>query len=201
MPDDSLKDEDGIVLIIRILQRIMKRVKFLFLFNGVPRYNFWSEEDGSLYVISKKISWIAMKSGEDCFYRREQISVKALPIGGADVIGVLCCLTDDGTVLTDEEVEIVSLFRKVISEELIQAKTSSHFHEEMNHYLRLIDSLDQVIFEADLEGRLIFLNESGVKKFGYTKESLIGKVITDFVHPKHHERVKEALADIFLEEY
>ncbi|OQB09866.1 MAG: Sporulation kinase A [Parcubacteria group bacterium ADurb.Bin216] len=71
----------------------------------------------------------------------------------------------------------------------------------MNHYLRLIDSLDQVIFEADLEGRLIFLNESGVKKFGYTKESLIGKVITDFVHPKHHERVKEALADIFLEEY
>ncbi len=196
MPDDSLKDEDGIVLIIRILQRIMKRVKFSFLFNGVPGYNFWSEEDSSLYVISKKISLVAMKLGEDCFYWREQVSVTALPIGGADAIGVLCCLTDDGTVLTDEEIETVSLFGKVISEELIQAKISSHFHEEMNHYLRLIDSLDQVIFEADLEGRLIFLNESGVKKFGYTKETLIGKSVIDFIHPKHHERVKETLANL-----
>jgi len=55
--------------------------------------------------------------------------------------------------------------------------------KERNRYEELIDSVNDIIFQADNSGNWTFLNKSWERKMGYQLQDSIGKPFFSFVHP------------------
>lgn len=63
-------------------------------------------------------------------------------------------------------------------------------------YLDVVDSVHQVIFRTDAEGRLILLNEYWNALSGYTVEQSRLHPLCDFLHPDDRGRARDALRDL-----
>lgn len=66
-----------------------------------------------------------------------------------------------------------------------------------NNYESLVENAQDMIFNTDIEGNFLFLNERCLQMFGYRNESLIGKNSLTLVAPEHRERVHQFYADQF----
>lgn len=64
----------------------------------------------------------------------------------------------------------------------------------VNRYVEMIQSLPQVVFEIDMEGRWYFLNNSWTLLSGFDVEECIGTMYVDYVHPQDRPRCKEVFA-------
>ena len=61
----------------------------------------------------------------------------------------------------------------------------------------LAELLPQIIFEIDLDGRLLYVNRAGADIFGVTDEKIrAGSSVRDYVIPEDHERMQQGLAAI-----
>ena len=68
-------------------------------------------------------------------------------------------------------------------------KWEEDLRESQRRYKELTDLLPQTIFEIDTEGRVIFVNQSGLKSFNYNADTLNMKpLIYDFLVPKDRGR-------------
>jgi PAS domain S-box-containing protein len=56
-------------------------------------------------------------------------------------------------------------------------------------YNRLINSLDDLLWESDTEERIVFISSNCKKILGYPPDEIIGKKINDFMHPEEIRRV------------
>jgi PAS domain S-box-containing protein len=66
-------------------------------------------------------------------------------------------------------------------------------------YQRIVESAVDILFRADNDGLLTYVNPIGIEKFEYTMEEIIGIPFTKFVHPKCQQEViefyRQVLAD------
>ena len=60
-------------------------------------------------------------------------------------------------------------------------------------YLEVVDSVSQVLFRTDEEGRLVFLNDYWCELSGFTVEQSRLHPLCDFLHPDDCERARNAL--------
>ncbi len=60
-----------------------------------------------------------------------------------------------------------------------------------DRYASLIQNLPQVIFEIDLKGNWVFLNQNWSQLSGFSVDECIGERYIDFVHPQDRLRCKE----------
>ncbi len=68
-------------------------------------------------------------------------------------------------------------------------KWEDDLQESQKRYKELTDLLPQTIFEIDTEGRIIFVNQSGLKAFNYGEDILnVKPLIYDFLIPKDRGR-------------
>ncbi len=63
-------------------------------------------------------------------------------------------------------------------------------------YLEVVDSVSQVLFRTDEEGRLVFLNDYWSELSGFTVEQSRLHPLCDFLHPDDCERARAALRDL-----
>lgn len=99
-----------------------------------------------------------------------------LTISGGFRIGTLCIIDSKPRRLTrDEKVELKG-FAELVQDHFSKNDLYFHAHDLLDH---AIDG----IFEIDLDGNLTFVNLSGARILGYTKEELMGQRI-DFILPK-----------------
>ncbi len=62
---------------------------------------------------------------------------------------------------------------------------------ELDRFRSLIEFLPQSVFEADLEGRLLYLNQYGHEVSGYTPEDLAqGRTMFDVITPEQHDMLR-----------
>ncbi len=81
-----------------------------------------------------------------------------------------------------------------ISRELAERKRAEEARRESERrYRDLFDSVSDLIYTQDLEGRFITLNKAAAATFGYPREYFIGKTPEEFMKPEHRE--------LFLIEY
>lgn len=59
--------------------------------------------------------------------------------------------------------------------------------ESERRYRTVVDSICEVIFQVDLDGRWTFLNKAWTKITGYSHEETLGHYFLDFVHPEDHK--------------
>lgn len=59
--------------------------------------------------------------------------------------------------------------------------------ESEQRYRTVVDSICEVIFQVDLDGKWTFLNQAWTRITGYSHEETLGKYFLDFVHPEDHK--------------
>ncbi len=67
-------------------------------------------------------------------------------------------------------------------------------------YLEVVDSVNQVLFRIDGEGRLVFLNDYWTALSGFTIEQSRLHTLCDFLHPDDRARARDALRDLLRTE-
>ena len=55
-------------------------------------------------------------------------------------------------------------------------------------YQDLFNSITDIIFTHDMEGRLLTINQAGIDTLGYPRDHLVGKPIKTFILPSYHEK-------------
>jgi PAS domain S-box-containing protein len=85
-----------------------------------------------------------------------------------------------------------------ITDITLPKKTQDALNESEERFKQLADTLPEIIFETDLEGRLTFANQIAFSMTGYTQEEFDkGLYAFDLVHPDDRERARKNLKAIF----
>ncbi len=69
-------------------------------------------------------------------------------------------------------------------------------NESRQRYLEMLESLNEVIFRTDSQGRLTFLNGVWRKLTGHKIDLSLGKPLLDFLHPDDRERARTTIEDL-----
>jgi len=82
---------------------------------------------------------------------------------------------------------------KALDEPGYLKKASPHSDD---NYRRLVQNLPQVVFEIDLDGNWLYLNQSWAQFSGFNTSDCIGSSYTNYIHPQDKIRCKEAFAKL-----
>ncbi|MBN1548704.1 MAG: PAS domain S-box protein, partial [Syntrophaceae bacterium] len=64
-------------------------------------------------------------------------------------------------------------------------------------YNKLLATIPDPVFRADVQGRIMFVNDVALRISGYAKEELIGKNLLSFLVPEDRPRVEADLRLMF----
>jgi len=91
---------------------------------------------------------------------------------------------------------IVGVFRDVT--EQVEARTELEASEA--RYRSVVESIKEVIFEADTDGRWTYVNPAWQSLAGYTSDETVGRPFLDFVHPEDRAGCADRFEKILSEE-
>ncbi len=93
--------------------------------------------------------------------------------------------------------ENAMLFEEINHEIIDRRRAEKALRRSEERFRELADLLPQIIFEADTEGRLTFINHHGFSSLGYTREMFEeGITARDLVVPEEHAKLRSNLKDI-----
>lgn len=75
-------------------------------------------------------------------------------------------------------------------------QTEEALQHSEQRYRDLFDNAPDIYIILDPKGRIIDFNQRGLKKLGYTRKQIIGKMSLEIVHPDDHEKAKEMIKEI-----
>ena len=71
-------------------------------------------------------------------------------------------------------------------------------HESRTRYREVVESVNEVIFQADMSGRFQFLNPSWTRVSGHDIDESLGQQMADFLHPDDRAGAREAIERLLL---
>ncbi len=80
-----------------------------------------------------------------------------------------------------------------VTERIVTARA---LQESQQRYSEVVESVNEVIFRTDPDGRLTFLNRFWQTISGYRVEQSLGKPLVDFLHPDDREEAQTKLAKV-----
>ncbi len=75
--------------------------------------------------------------------------------------------------------------------DLRRRAAESALRQSEQRYRTVVEEINEVVFQADAEGRWTFLNPVWEKLTGYSVEESIGRHFYDYIHPDDHQRIRE----------
>lgn len=69
-------------------------------------------------------------------------------------------------------------------------------HESRTRYREVVESVNEVIFQADMSGRFLFLNPSWTRVSGHDVNESVGQHMADFLHPDDRADAREAIKQL-----
>ena len=80
----------------------------------------------------------------------------------------------------------------------LRKQTERALHESEKRFRELVDLLPQSIYEFDLDGRILFANQSALRTFGYHQEDIDkGLNIRNLLAEEDHQRVRADIAQAY----
>ncbi|MEW6209968.1 MAG: PAS domain S-box protein [Acidobacteriota bacterium] len=82
---------------------------------------------------------------------------------------------------------------------IIEALRNDHRRQEVEaalsrseqRYRTVVEEINEVVFQANAEGRWIFLNPAWKSLTGYSVEESVGRNLYDFIHPEDRQSIRE----------
>ncbi|MCB1960189.1 MAG: PAS domain S-box protein [Rhodocyclaceae bacterium] len=118
---------------------------------------------------------------------REQLRFKRQDGGAVDVE------TTSVVVQFDDGPAVLSVVRD-ISERLAAERA---LNESRTRYREVVESVNEVIFQIDAQGRFLFLNQAWQHVTGHATEDALGRPLLDYLHPDDRRATRERIALIF----
>ena len=120
---------------------------------------------------------------------REEVVVKALNLG-ADRY-----LSKNGSPET-----VYCELADAINKTVIRKKTEEILRKSEERYRELANSVSEMVFECDLTGKIIYINQRAVDFTGFTNQELEGKNMLDFLAPEDRKKAIENMKRSFAGE-
>lgn len=104
---------------------------------------------------------------------------------------------DSEVILTLVELESKPMIIAFVRDITERKRTEEALQHSEQKYRDLINFLPTCIYESDLDGKLIFANQTGMEFFGMTEEEIAeGFNILQFIAPQHRQRAAANIPDI-----
>jgi len=86
--------------------------------------------------------------------------------------------------------ELASLREKITELEKSEAarnRAEEILRESEEFSNQLIAAMPDIVIRADIQGKILFVNDNGIESSGYTKEEIVGKNMLSFIAPEDIE--------------
>jgi PAS domain S-box-containing protein len=97
----------------------------------------------------------------------------------------------------DGEIFVTGIFKDVTK----RTEAQTLLRESEEKYRELVENANSIMFKWDVSGKILTINDYGLKFFGYTKEEMIGKSIYETIVPREKSTrrrdLKQLHSDIF----
>lgn len=119
---------------------------------------------------------------------------------GEEVVGLLQMNDRRKNCYTQEMIEFFEGIGSSIGIALDRIRGQKALKESEEKYRNLVELLPQTVFEADLDNNLTYLNQYGLKMFGYTREDFEkGLNISQLLSPIDYKRALDNISKIVTE--
>lgn len=106
-------------------------------------------------------------------------------------MGALCVMDTQARFdFRDDQAHLLQTIANGVSDAL-QLGLEARANASAARYQRLADTANDIVTEADLDGRFTYISPSVQHLFGYLPDELEGSLYLDFVHPEDRDRVLE----------
>ncbi|MCB2226830.1 MAG: PAS domain S-box protein [Desulfarculaceae bacterium] len=113
------------------------------------------------------------------------------------VMGMVCLERTGGPhAWREDEISFVGGMADQVAQALTNAerkKAQAALQESEERFRHLFDSISDLIYTHDDQGRLLSVNQAVVRTLGYSREELLGRTLGEFMRPEHRRA--------FMEEY
>ncbi|MDD1702360.1 MAG: PAS domain S-box protein [Methanoregula sp.] len=118
------------------------------------------------------------------------VSLVSIPITvGGRVIGALNVSSRHRHVVTDEEKAILRAIGRQLGTAIEKMRVTEQLHAERENLLAFFNTIDNFVTILTKDGRILEVNDAVVRKFGYSKNELIGRSLFDIRGPKKHDEI------------
>ncbi|MCD6121202.1 MAG: PAS domain-containing protein [Spirochaetales bacterium] len=88
-------------------------------------------------------------------------------------------------VIYKEEDGLACIVRDVTLKDLLLKKK----YEYAELYKNLVEHSSAMIYVLDTDGKIVFINATGIKMLDYVKDEIVGQPLLNFIHPEDRERI------------
>jgi len=93
--------------------------------------------------------------------------------------------------LTEADLSLMTALSDHINIAITRARLYAHLRESEAKYRSVVGSIDEVIFQSDTEGKLIFLNSAWTPLTGYSVEECLDTRMVLYIHPEDRRAYHE----------
>jgi PAS domain S-box-containing protein len=106
-----------------------------------------------------------------------------VPMGSKDAMGAVGTYWAAPHAATPDDVRILQALADSTSIALENVRTLEGLRRSEDRYRTLVESLEDVVFSLDGQGRFLYVSGS-IARYGYPPEEVIGRFFSAFVHPE-----------------
>jgi PAS domain S-box-containing protein len=162
---------------------------------------FWNGIGG--WVVNQGVPTLSSKKDPDpretqeiqLQRRRSQVGALAFsPIRVNDeIVGVIGAANSiQSPDFTQEDLDLLTIIGTQTGLVLEKLFVLQKLQESEENYRQLVENATEIVFRADAEGNLIYVNQVAERITGYPLDELIGKHYQQFIRPDHRDAFHEA---------
>ena len=150
-------------------------------------------ENGTAFPVNKHPSMIALKTGREVknvimgVFNPKKEEYRWLNISAVPQF-------QQGS---DEPYQVYTTFEDITE----RIRTEKKLKESEKKYREIAELLPDIIYEADREGNITYVNSMGFEKFGYSEDDLEkGLKVMDLIAEEYKEKAKKSLKKLFTDQ-
>ncbi|MCX8159428.1 MAG: PAS domain S-box protein [Candidatus Saccharicenans sp.] len=113
------------------------------------------------------------------------------------VLGVLDLLDEEKGAFQAGEVAFLNFLSRFLGSALAERQRTRALTTQAEKTTLILDGMRDGYYEVDLKGRFIFVNEALARKWGRSREEMLGKSYRDFLEPDSIDRVFAIFNEVF----
>ena len=106
-------------------------------------------------------------------------------------IGSLCAVFQTDTEVAPDKIKMLSILARALGVEEQRNLAENRLKESEDKYSSIINVSPDIIYTADLDGRLTYISRQA-REYGYSPNELIGRHIIEFIHSDDRYLVSQA---------